>query len=91
MLGEPIGPEVQRCIGRCIKYNDIMTTLFASSLAVELPKILGLIETGLGQVKACIADTEHAWGMAADVAHEPRRRGTPEHQIFVLRMALSWL
>jgi len=66
LLGEPIGPEVQRCIGRCMKYNDVMTTLFGSGLSIALPDLLTFIESSLAQTETCIARIEDAWGVTSD-------------------------
>lgn len=70
LLGEPIGPQVQRCIGRAMKYNDLMNTLFGLTAVDNLPWLLAFIENGLDQVDTCIAGIEQAWQVSADEAHE---------------------
>jgi len=68
LLGEPIGPAVQKCIGRSMKYNDIVHGLAGSPIEVGLPKWLHFIETGLTEVEACLASIEQSWGLSADDA-----------------------
>jgi hypothetical protein len=67
LLGEPIGPQVQQCIGRSMKYNDLLNSVRGSDLGIELPALLAFIEHGLARVEACIAGIEHAWNVSADM------------------------
>jgi hypothetical protein len=68
LLGEPIGPQVQKCIGRSMKYNDVLNSLRGSDFGIELPALLAFLENGLAQVEACIAGIEQAWNISADMA-----------------------
>jgi hypothetical protein len=68
LLGEPIGPQVQKCIGRSMKYNDLLNALFGHATVRELPQLLASIETGREQVETCIAGIERTWQIAADDA-----------------------
>ncbi len=66
LLGEPIGPQVQKCIGRSMKYNDLMNTMFRRATVGHLPPLLAFIDDGLHQVEACIAGIEQTWQIAPD-------------------------
>ena len=68
LLGEPIGPQVQKCIGRSMKYNDLLHALFGRATVHQLPQLLVSIENGLHQVETCIAGIEHTWQITADEA-----------------------
>jgi hypothetical protein len=68
LLGEPLGPQIQRCIGRSMKYNDLLHTLLASSMRIDMQELPSFIEGGLRQVEACIASIEQTWRVTADEA-----------------------
>jgi hypothetical protein len=68
LLGEPIGPQVQKCIGRSTKYNDLLNALSGRPTINHLPQLLASIENGLLQVEACIAGIEQTWQIAPDEA-----------------------
>ena len=70
LLGEPIGPQVQKCIGRSMKYNDLLKALFGRASVKLLPRLLVSIENGLGQVETCIAAIEQTWQVTAEEAHD---------------------
>jgi len=66
LLGNPMGPQVQRCIGRSLTYKDVLATLAGTSARVKLPQLLAFTDAGLAQANACIAGMEQAWGLRAD-------------------------
>jgi hypothetical protein len=69
LLGEPVGPQVQRCIGRSMKYNDLMRTVLETRIRIDTRELPAFIEGGLQQVEACIASIEQTWRVTADEAH----------------------
>ena len=77
LLGEPMGPQVQRCIGRSMKYNDLLNASFGHATVNHLPRLLTFIETGLQQVEACIAGIEQTWQIASDEAHALEDKSPP--------------
>ena len=66
LLGDPMGPRVQKCIGRSMKYNDVLATLAGSSVRVRLAQLLPFIDEGLSQVNACVAGMEETWGVSPE-------------------------
>jgi hypothetical protein len=66
LLGDPIGPQVQKCIGRCMKYNDVLNTLAGTTVRFKLSQLQSFIDNGLAQADACIAGIEQTWGLSAD-------------------------
>ena len=65
LLGEPIGPEVQKCIGRSMKFNDLVRTMSAPLIRATSPNLLRFIEQGLQEVETCLAGIERTWGISA--------------------------
>lgn len=68
LLGEPIGPEVQKCIGRSMKYNEVLHSLSGPAGRLASPHLLRFIETGLREAETCVAVIEQAWGLSAQEA-----------------------
>ena len=68
LLGEPIGPEVQKCIGRSMKFNDLVHNMSTSAIRATSPHLLQFIDQALHGVESCIAAIEHAWGVSAPEA-----------------------
>jgi hypothetical protein len=66
LLGEPIGPQVQKCIGRSMKYNDLLNAMFALPTIRHLPELQAFIDVGLREVEACIAGVEQTWQIVPD-------------------------
>jgi hypothetical protein len=66
LLGEPIGPQVQKCIGRSMKYNDLLNGMFGLATVRHLPRLQAFIDSGLRQVETCIAGIEQTWQIAPD-------------------------
>jgi len=66
LLGDPMGPQVQLCIGRSMKYNDVLATLAGTSARVRPAQLLAFIEHGLILVNACIAGMEQTWGLSPE-------------------------
>jgi len=69
LLGDPIGPQVQKCIGRSMKYNDLLNASFGLATVNYLPGLLTSVETGLSQTETCIAAIEQTWQISGDEAH----------------------
>ncbi|HEY1932245.1 MAG TPA: hypothetical protein VGG99_09560 [Acetobacteraceae bacterium] len=70
LLGEPIGPDVQKCIGRSMKYNDVLGPLLRARGTTKLPRLLSFVEAGLAQTQTCIAEIAHTFGLATDESYE---------------------
>ncbi|HUB47663.1 MAG TPA: hypothetical protein VMB73_22015 [Acetobacteraceae bacterium] len=68
LLGEPIGPEVQKCIGRSMKFNDLVHNMSAVAFQATSPQLLQFIEQALAGVESCIAAIEQTWGVSAPEA-----------------------
>jgi hypothetical protein len=68
LLGEPIGPEVQKCIGRSMKFNDLVHSMSGSTIRATAPQLLRFIEQALSGVESCIAAIEQTWGVSAPEA-----------------------
>ncbi len=66
LLGEPSGPQVQKCIGRSMKYNDLLNAMFALPTVRHLPELQAFIDVGLREVEACIAGVEQTWQIVPD-------------------------
>lgn len=64
LLGEPIGPDVQACIGRSMKYNDVLGPVLRASVISRLPRMLSFIGDGLIRVQSCIASIETTFAIA---------------------------
>lgn len=68
LLGEPIGPDVQKCIGRSMKFNDLVHNMSGSAIQATSPHLLRFIEQALSGVESCIAAIEQTWGVSAPEA-----------------------
>jgi len=69
LLGEPLGPQVQKCIGRSMKFNDVRDAVFKPSARLGLEHILAFINNGIAHLDECIIEIERTWQISADEAH----------------------